>query len=491
MPLIMWIALLTRRTVVVLSAAFATVIPVRAQIAPAGELQALLDRALLANPQVLAAKSRVEQALEQHEELLGFFDPQLYAAGGTAQRARGVAGGTGWTSLTNDADELTAGIEFPVRPGAYISMGATERSLLDGGGGYDQLYQSLFGVRLRIPLLRDRGFVQFEQNRARTLAEYNGQVSDLIGVMQTLRHAVETAYVDAYSTLASYDVSKRATKRFRVLLEQARELSRLKVMSAYQVFPTEMELSLRLEEEEQARQVHVVSLIQLQKQIGDQQPVTLGFGPEHVVEVASGLGNLPEVDLEQSLERRGSYLRLQNRIEAARTDLKRATDDLRPDLSLNAAVTWSGEDPDQPFASHTIITDENLGGEIVVVWQQPLMHRAANHRLSGARAHIAELRQSIETERNALKADMQSAMEAYSVLIGRLKLLGQAKEAAQQTVAAEDERFRLGEGTSRNALDAQKDLTTTLNRQAGAAAALLRALADYRHAAGYPDAAQP
>ena len=86
---------------------------------------------------------------------------------------------------------------------------------------------------------------------------------------------------------------------------------------------------------------------------------------------------------------------------------------------------------------------------------------------------------------------MQSAMEAYMVLIGRLKLLDQAMQAAKQTVAAEDERFRLGEGTSRNALDAQKDLTSALNRQARAAADILRALADYRHAAGYPDAAQP
>jgi outer membrane protein TolC len=487
----MWIALLTRWAFVALIALFAVVSPVCAQTFSDGELRSLLDRALQANPQVLAAKCRVEQALEQHQELLGFFDPRLFAAGGAAERARGVPGGTGWTGLTDEAHELTAGVELPVRPGAYLTVGAAERSLLDGGSGYDQLYQSLLGVRLRIPLMRDRGFVQFEQDRARTLAEYNGTVSDLITVMQTLRHAVERAYVEAYSTLASYEVSKRATERFRVLLEQARELSRLKVMPAYQVFPTEMELALRLEEEEQARQVHVVSLIQLQEQIGDRQPVTLGFGPEHLVEVAAGLAALPEVDLEQSLERRGSYMRLLNRIEAARADLKRATDDLLPDLSLNGGVTWRGEDPDQPFASRTITSDEHLGGEVVVVWQQPLMHRAANSRISGTRARISELKQSIETERTALKADMQSAMEAYMVLIGRLKLLEQAKEAAKQTVAAEDERFRLGEGTSRNALDAQKDLTNTLNRQASAAAAILRALADYRHAAGYPDAPQP
>jgi outer membrane protein TolC len=483
---------LTRWLLLALAAACAAVVPVRGQATPDGELAALLDRALGANPQVLAAKCRVEEALQKHREVLAFFDPTLFAAGGTTRRGRGVPGGTGWTALTDDAHELAAGIEVPLRPGAYLSFGAAETLLFDGGAGYDQLYQSLLGVRLRVPLLRDRGFVQFDQARLRALAEYDGAANDLIGVMQTLRHEVELAYVDAYSTLASCDVAKRATERFRVLLEQARELSRLKVMPAYQVFPAEMELSLRQEEEQQARQVHEVSLIRLQQSIGDGLPVTLGYGPERLVELAAGLGDLSDVDLEQCLERHGSYRRLLNLIDAARADQRQALDDLRPDLSLNAAVNWRAEDPELPFASHAILSDEPVGGELVVVWQQPLMHRAATSRLSGSRARISELKHEIETERSSLKADMQSAMEAYKVLSGRLKLLAQAKEAAQQTVAAEDERFRLGEGTSRNALDAQKDLTTTLNRQASAAADILRALADYRHAAGYPGgAAQP
>jgi outer membrane protein TolC len=119
------------------------------------------------------------------------------------------------------------------------------------------------------------------------------------------------------------------------------------------------------------------------------------------------------------------------------------------------------------------------------------MHHAANHRASRARARMTEIKHAMAAERNALLADLRSAAQTYSTLMERLKLLEQAKEAAQRTVTAEDERFRLGEGTSRNALDAQKDLTNALNRQARAAADILRALADYRYAAGYPQAAAP
>jgi len=346
-------------------------------------------------------------------------------------------------------------------------------------------------VRLRVPLMRDRGFAQHELGRARALAEYNGAVSDLLAAMQALRHDIEKAYVDAYSKLASHEVSKRALERFRVLHGQARELSRLKVVPAYQVFPAEMELALRLEEEEQARQAYANSLIALQKLIGDNQPVVLAHGAERLVEVAAQLGPLAPVDPDAALERRGTYLRVLNRIEAARADLAQATDDLQPDLSLNASVTVRGEDPDDLVGRDAIVDDSLLGGEVVVVWERPLMHRAANSRISRHRARIAELKQNIETERTALTAELQTAAETYASLVGRMKLLVQAKEAAQQTVSAEDERFRLGEGTSRNALDAQKDLTTALNRQATAAADILRALADYRYAAGYADAEQP
>jgi len=460
-------------------------------LAADGELLSLLDRALKANPRVLAARCRIEQAVERREELLGFFDPQLFAASGKAERARGVPGGTGWTSITDGSHELTAGVEMPMQPGLYVTAGSAERFLFDGNGAYDHLYQTLMGLRVRVPLMRDRGFAQFDLDRAKALAEYNAEMCDLVGVMQTLRHDVEKAYVEAYATLASYQVSQKATERFRVLLEQARELARLKVVPAYQVFPAEMELAFRREEEAQALQVHDVSLVARQRQVGDGEPVALAFGADRLVQVAAGLTGLAEVNVEEALERRGNYLRLRQQVEAVKADLAKAMDDQRPDLSVNAGLTWRGEDEHLPLGDEAILSEEQVGGEVVVVWQRPLMHRAAESRASQARARTRELKHQMASERTAVQADLQGALQTYTTLMERLKLLEQAREAAQQTVTAEDERFRLGEGTSRNALDAQKDLTSALNRQARAAADILRALADYRYAAGYPETTAP
>ena len=58
-------------------------------------------------------------------------------------------------------------------------------------------------------------------------------------------------------------------------------------------------------------------------------------------------------------------------------------------------------------------------------------------------------------------------------------------KAARLALDAERDRFRLGEGRSRQVLDAQKDLTKAMQRQNQNAASLLRTVSDYEYATGY------
>ena len=450
------------------------------------EVGILLDRIMKANPRILAARARVEQALDRHEELLGFFDPSVYAAGGKTERARGLPGGYGWTSLSNDAHEMQAGMQVPLRPGAYLNVGGAERFLFNGGD-YDHLYQTILGLRLRIPLLQDRGFSQWTLTRARALADYNEAVGAVLTIVQAVRHECERATVYAYETLAAYQVAHQATERYRTLLEEARGLSELKVIPHYQVYPAEMELSFRQEEEERARQAHELSLIALEKIVGDGQPVKLELGPEQLLRSSDALKALPEVVLEMALERRGNHVRILSRIAAARAELHLAEDENRAKLSINAGAMWQGEDPDSPLADRSLTTDKSFGGEVLLVYRRPLWFRAERSRLSQRLSHIAELKQNLEDDRIQTRAELETAKQAFERIVKRLELLGNAMEAARKTLKAESERFRLGEGRSRNVLDAQRDLTTALQRQTRAAADLLRATYDYYYAAGYPE----
>ena len=80
---------------------------------------------------------------------------------------------------------------------------------------------------------------------------------------------------------------------------------------------------------------------------------------------------------------------------------------------------------------------------------------------------------------------MQDALVNFKAAKNRLQLVNEGIEAAQNHLAAQQERFRLGEATSTNVTDAQKNLTTILQRQTIATADLLRARANYLYATGY------
>jgi len=142
------------------------------------ELLELLQEAEANSPVLNAARARIEQALQQHEELLEFFDAQLYAAAGKGENSRNVPLSGDYTVLSADSYAVEAGLARAIAPGAYFNIGARSE-LLDDVGGYKELYQNTFGLRVRIPLLQDRGFSILGHRRSAALAEYNRAVSEL------------------------------------------------------------------------------------------------------------------------------------------------------------------------------------------------------------------------------------------------------------------------------------------------------------------------
>ncbi|MBT3376339.1 MAG: TolC family protein [Lentisphaerae bacterium] len=449
------------------------------------ELEQLVARALENSPLVGAARARVLQELTRQDENFAFFEPSLSGLAGTAERDRGIPGGTGFATSTNNATVVQGGIEAPVRPGAYVSAGAAERFLREPGGHHSSVFQTLVGMQVRIPLLRDRGFVQWDLKQAQTIAEYNAAVSRLLTVMQNLRHDVEQRYVNVQAALASYTVAQEATARFQSLLDEAKQLAELKVVPEYQLWPAKMELLLRQEAELDAMRLHEVSQIRLQELLGDKDALELKSGPEALVALADEVKVpvLPKPD--EIVPFRGIYRELLDQEEVVDAQLRQTRDELRPDVSLNLRATYQGEDPTTPIAVDRVTSDKHLGANAVIVWKQPLGFRAERARIRRHKARLEELRQELRRVEQKVAADMEAAAAELAKARERLALISQAVNAAQQTLVAEQERFRLGEGRSRNVLDAQKDLTNVLQRQMRTAAILLRAHSDYQYAIGY------
>jgi|LSQX01.3.fsa_nt_gb outer membrane protein TolC len=479
-------ALPTMRTVISNVKRYLTILLLLTLALPldANELYDLLNEAAQHSPALLAAKWRVEQQLLRHQELQEFFDPSLYMAAGQAERARSLPGASGYTNLANNATELQAGIDMPLDPGIYVAVGAAER-LYNDIDGYDYLAQTLFGIKIRVPLLKDRGFAKHNLEREMALADYNAAVNQMLDAAQVLKREVTLAYIAAYEALSSYEVTKDATNRFQQLVSEARELYRLKVIPEYQIYDAQMDLQIGKENEEVARNRMELSLISLAALVGGHRKIKLQSGSDILFKIASETKALPELPLAEAFENRGSYQQIKNSIEYVRAQLASTLEDQKDDVTLHAGLSWQGEIHDDFGGSYRHITDRNVGADITVVWKRPLDYRGPRARKARFDARINQLKENLRAEAIAITRDIQHATNNFKTALTRIEIVSQGIQASERTVTAERERFRLGEGTSSSVTDAQKELTSLQHKRTSAAADLLRAKANFLFASGY------
>ena len=466
------------------AAAFLMLMVLAACSMDAHELDELLNEAAKNNPDLLAAKWRAEQMLLRHQELLEFYDPALTVAAGQADRTRSIPGASGYSSLTNNATELQGGIDMAMEPGYYIAVGASQRVYNDPDK-YDYLAQTLFGIKIRVPLLRNRGFKNLSIQREMALAEYNAAVSSLLDVAQRLRRDVTLAYIAAYESLSSYKVTQEATVRFERLVSEAKDLNKLKVIPEYQIFDAQMDLQLGLENEEVARNRFNLNLITLSSLIGGHRQVTLKNGPEILFQIASETKKLEEISMEEALENRGSYLQVKNNLEYARAQIASALEEQKDDITLNMGLSWQGEMHDHFDGSFKYTTDRHVGADASIIWQRTLDYRGPRARQARFDARVQQLKENMRSVAIEIDVQRQNAINNFRTALSRIDIVSKGIEASQKTLEAEQERFRLGEGTSSNVTDAQKELTSLQQRRTSAAADLLRAKTNYLFAVGY------
>ena len=423
----------------------------------------------------------------KHSELLEFFDPALFAAAGRATDYRALPLQSNYSVLGSNSLEVQGGVEVPIRPGAYVSVGAASRLLFEPSG-YERLYQNLFGVRVRIPLLRDRGFSILGHRRSAAMAEYNQRVSELLALSQRLRRDVELAYIAAYENLSAYSIAQEASKRFEALVKVAKELTSLKTIPDYEVHSTERELQIGLEDVEKAFNNFERSLVDLSTLIGNGKPVQLGGNPEAIIRLGEQIAALPDIPPPEAIQNRGEVLSLLERISLVQCEYAIIEEQMKDELYVHAGGTLQAENTDSPFEAHRKNSDDYLAGELTLVWSRPLDYYGGKKRLSRFQSAISELKADLAQTELTVRQQLRTAELNFTSARRRMELINNGMKAARETLDSEQERFRLGEGASSDVLDAQKNLTIMLQRLTLAAADLLRARAEFLYAGGYDSA---
>lgn len=454
------------------------------------ELGDLLRQADENHPLLQAERAVVEQMVCAHDELAEFLDPSLYAAAGADTRLRNlpmVPAGYAQPRV-HDSLEAQAGVQVPLESGAYISAGGVFRKWFHPDAGYDRMYQHLLGVNLQIPLLRDRGFALYGHRRSAAMAQVCAATNRLLSVSQTIRHDVETAYITACFAAVNHGIRQDATLRFEKTYEEARELARLKTIPEYQVQTALRDLQTGKEDQIAAEQTRQAALVTLAQTVGIQKlDNELACTPADFLQAALEIGEMPSGNAQDALQRRGELLALQDDWLAADAQRALEEEEHKDQLSLNLGVNWQGDSRHGAVSAYREYTDHNWGGEAMIVWTRPLDYAGSSARTAKAQARLKELEARQEALRIQITAEVRCAQLRFQAAVQRLALAQGSVAAAQSTLQAEQERFRLGESTSTIVLDAQKELNNILLRQSTAAMELLQANAELQYALGYPE----
>ena len=449
-----------------------------------------LVRAVSAHPSVSAAQLREASAVSLAEAVdFAFNSPALTASAGYAQGAGDVPGVSIGRVAPGDAATVEGGVDAPVGGGVYAGAGVAERALDETafGGG---LAQTALGARIRVPLLRDAGYGLYRQEFSKRHALALRRRGERLRAQHDVARAALLALTDHIQGLADLKAVENAALRAERLCEQTTERSRMQDVAAYQVFPTRYEVALRREEVLESRQMLQSRLETLRERLGlhvagAAAPISLD-GTNDVVAVAEAVvrNGVVAFNADDVLRRHPSCLVAAAAVEEAAAALRLVEEQAKDSLELTAGAGWRGESESGVFGDESLTTAENAVLEVGIAWRRPLDRRGPASERAAARAALEAALADAAAVENEVLAALARAQAEYAGASGRLDLASEAIEEARKTLASEEARFNLGEGTSRNVLDAQKDLTTAVRRGIVVARSVVDALVELCHAAG-------
>jgi outer membrane protein TolC len=452
-------------------------------------MERLVAVALARSPRVAAAHARAESAAAARAGDSGFFDPQLTASAGYSDWSRSAPGFRAST-VTRNAVGVEAGVNQAVVPGFYLGVGAAERYLTEPGDDRDALYQTLLGAQVWVPVGRDRGFRLWRWDDLAALHAARAAAYRWLAEAQNARRAAELAYVDLLLAWADEAATAEAVRRAEKLLAEAEELARLKAIPAYQAEAARLDVALNREEAESAAQATLARAARLAEVVGAATPEATNRNAEAVAAIARSTTTPASVEPETACRWRGDCLAALASAEAAAFRQRRAVESGKPDVAVSASVTWQGEDERSAWGGEALTDEETTGAEVALIWRQALGRRRERAEARAAGADVQAAREDVAGVRLRVATDLRVARAALESAQRRLQMGDAAVEHAVRAMDAENERFRMGEGRSRNVLDAQKDVTKAVQRRNGAAAALLAAASEAGFAMGYGGAVE-
>jgi outer membrane protein TolC len=394
--------------------------------------------------------------------------------------------------------------------GGTLSLGFTgyRTSTNTRGITIDPRFGTTLSFQLSQPLLRNFGL---KTNRREILvANNNLGVSEesLKNTLMTTVYNVESAYWNLVYSIENLDVRKQSLQLAKDLLDKNQRSVEVGTLAPMEVLSAQAEVATR-----------EADLIQAETQIKsneDQLKLLLHItGEEDRAMTALMPKDKPtyvprEVNLEEALAtaigNRTELKIAQLGLQTDRINLSYAKNQALPDLSLSASYSSPGVDGTRliydinPIDPNAQIIDRIPGGiggalkqttrfqypnwNLGLTLSLPLANVFSRAALAQARLNLRQSMLDLENQKDQVYLEIKNAVRAVDANYKRIVAFTKARDLAEQKLAAEEEKFRVGLSTNYVVLTYQRDLASARISELNAIVSYNISLASLERATG-------
>ncbi len=475
-------------TVALIATAFLLTYPTTASASQANDtlaldLQTVMQTALEKNHQLKALRMNPLTAREQIQLAQSAFDPQVSVTGSTAdQESWDEPDDSSTLQVATEASvakKMETGTSFSATLTA-AEMDSETDTLGDVGGSY---LRSTAAVSH--PLMKNNG--RQVNLRSVTLATHQFRKSEFQlkqAVMDTIAQAQNLywAYYSALESLTVYEKSLELAQRFirevdeKVKMGSAARLDLLQARS--EVASREAEIITGQNRVDNAADTLLNYIY------GEARPgvnVSCQTLPA-IPEMTNTLSDEKQL-IHQALALRTDHQTAGIDIESADVDLLYYENQTKPDLTLDAAVGINDGHPDNDaFVSDDL--ENYYYGSVGITLKFPWGFRGEKANLATAKLSKRQLMINQDAVRSQIVLDVRTALRDLKAAVKRYETAQTASNYAEESLEAEQIKFRNGLSTSYNVLLYQRDLTDARVREVDALIACQTALIALHQAVG-------
>jgi outer membrane protein TolC len=392
--------------------------------------------------------------------------------------------GASTINKTQNYTFLTANEPLPTGGTFSLNFTGYRTTTNTRGQTIDPRFGTTLTFSLNQPLLRNFGL---KVNRREILvAKNNLGVSEetLKNVLMTTVYNVESAYWNLVYSIENLDVRRQSLQLAKDLLEKNQRSVEIGTLAPIEVLSAQAEVATR-----------EADLIQAETQIKsneDQLKLLLHItGAEDKAMTALVPKDKPtyvprEVNLEEALaaalENRTDLKIARIGIESDQLNLSYAKNQTLPDLSLSASYNSPGIDGTRliydinPLDPNAQIIDRIPGGiagalkqtakfqypnwNLGLTFSLPLANVFSRAALAQAKLNMRQSMLDLENQQDQIYVEIKNAVRSVEANYKRILAYTKARELAEQKLAAEEEKLRVGMSTNYLVLSYQRDLAT-------------------------------